>query len=142
MKKLEFSVIDPESVAEIQHRTLWIDEENVLESEKAGHHGRFYQLRHVPEIADDPNKLKCIVKGWNRCGYHECQVYVGLPETNTPAEGIALPPKKGELFFFYVTSRHKVYDWRWEKFDLDDEDQFKFKFGDGEIIWPKPKKTS
>lgn len=134
-RKYTFPAIDPNDETEKNTIELWIDQAKVEFITRGALGAKFYRMILMKEMVLDRSMLSCIVEGWNRDGYDLGLCYIGRPNRDLPSEGIELPPPPGKLFFVVALPSGKVEDWRWEFFDLDSEDDFRSKFGEGKILW-------
>jgi hypothetical protein len=76
----------------------------------------------VPEVLQNPSAVFQGLRkdededpsgaGW-RC-------YCGIPTHSYDADGMAAPPRRGQVYLVFVNDEQVAYNWRWEKADPDD----------------------
>lgn len=132
-RKWELQALDPSDSSGTTQRTVWIDQGTIEFLTRGVLQARFYRLQCAMEVLRNPDM---IVQGWNREGFEEGFCYIRRP-ADRPKEGIELPPRPGMCFFAFVLPNGKMEEWRWEKFSLESEEDFRNQFGDNwSCAWP------
>lgn len=132
-RRWELDAIDPSDPVGETLRTVFVDQGTIEFLTRGILSPRFYRLQCAKDVLLNPER---VFQGWNRLEYDDGMCYVGCPN-DRPKDGITLPPRPGQCFFAFVLPSGKMEEWRWEDFDLENEDDFKREFGaNWRCLWP------
>lgn len=133
----ELIALDPSDESGASVHTVFVDQGTIEFLTRGILNARFHRLFCAKDVLAEPS---VIISGWNREEYDDGLCYIGRPD-DRPKEGITVPPQPGRCFFAFVLPSGKMEEWRWQEFDLDNEEDFKREFGENwRKLWPPTRK--
>ena len=129
-----FDALDPSDPTAVQTRQVGVEKQQFDKLLSEEHQVRLARLALAKHVCSEPD---WIFEGLQRPEQDWSTCYVGSPGVDFRGLKIQTPPPPGTVFLVFVTTRGKIWDWRWEDVDKDGTgfpENYRTRFG--RILWP------